>query len=46
MYLYSLQIEGFRKLNNTTVYFGDSTFLIGENNKGKSSIFKALELVQ
>lgn len=45
MYLYSLQIEGFRKLNNTTVYFGDSTFLIGENNKGKSSIFKALELV-
>ena len=45
MYLHSLQIEGFRKLNNTTVYFGDSTFLIGENNKGKSSIFKALELV-
>lgn len=36
--LYSLNIEGFRKHTDTKIIFSDSTFLIGENNVGKSSI--------
>lgn len=43
MQLYSLKIEGFRKHINTTIRFSDSTFLIGENNVGKSSILYALD---
>lgn len=43
MQLYSLKIEGFRKHLNTEVIFSDSTFLIGENNVGKSSVLYALE---
>lgn len=43
MQLYSLNIEGFRKHLNTKIIFSDSTFLIGENNVGKSSILYALE---
>ena len=43
MQLYSLNIEGFRKHINTKIIFSDSTFLIGENNVGKSSILYALE---
>lgn len=43
MKLHSLQIEGFRKHHNTTIVFSDSTFLIGENNVGKSSILFALD---
>lgn len=43
MQLYSLTIEGFRKHYNTKVLFSDSTFLIGENNVGKSSILYALD---
>ena len=45
MKLYSLKIEGFRKFQNTTIYFDDATFLIGENNIGKSSVLKAIELI-
>lgn len=41
--LYSLCIEGFRKHLNTKIFFSDSTFLIGENNVGKSSILYALD---
>lgn len=41
--LYSLNIEGFRKHTDTKIIFSDSTFLIGENNVGKSSILYALE---
>lgn len=41
--LYSLNIEGFRKHIDTKIIFSDSTFLIGENNVGKSSILYALE---
>lgn len=43
MQLYSLTIEGFRKHLNTKIIFSDSTFLIGENNVGKSSILYALD---
>lgn len=43
MKLYSLTIEGFRKHLNTKIIFSDSTFLIGENNVGKSSILYALD---
>lgn len=43
MRLHSLRLEGYRKHADTTIYFSDSTFLIGENNVGKSSILKALE---
>lgn len=43
MQLYSLIIEGFRKHVKTTINFSDSTFLIGENNAGKSSVLYALD---
>jgi predicted ATP-dependent endonuclease of OLD family len=42
MQLYSLKIEGFRRHLDTEVFFSDATFLIGENNVGKSSILSAL----
>lgn len=42
MKLYSLVIEGFRKHVKTLIKFSDSTFLIGENNAGKSSVLYAL----
>lgn len=43
MDLHVLKIQGFRKHRNTTINFSDSTFLIGENNVGKSSVLAALE---
>lgn len=43
MYLHKLRIQGFRKHFDTTIIFSDSTFLIGENNVGKSSILHALD---
>lgn len=43
MKLYSLRIQGFRKHTDTLILFSDATFLIGENNIGKSSVLKALE---
>lgn len=43
MRLYSLCIEGFRKHYKTEIKFSDSTFLIGENNVGKSSVLYALD---
>lgn len=45
MRLHSLKIEGYRRLNNTEVKFGQATFLIGENNVGKSTILTAVELL-
>lgn len=42
MRLHYLKIEGFRKHLDTEIYFSDNTFLIGENNIGKSSILQAL----
>lgn len=43
MRLHSLTISGYKRLKKVTVYFGDATFLIGQNNCGKSSILKAIE---
>lgn len=40
--LYSLKIEGFRRHLQTELSISDATFLIGENNIGKSSVFAAL----
>lgn len=41
--LHSLKIEGFRRHLSSVVEFSDATFLIGENNMGKSSVFAALD---
>ncbi|EJS68620.1 AAA family ATPase [Bacillus cereus] len=43
MKLHSLQIQGLRKHMDTSIHFADTTFLIGRNNIGKSTVFKALE---
>lgn len=43
MRLHSLKIDGFRRHKSTTIMFGDATFLIGSNNAGKSTVFKAIE---
>lgn len=43
MRLSSLQIQGFRRHWNTEVQFSNATFLIGENNTGKSSILLAID---
>lgn len=45
MKLESLHIEGFRKLKDITIQLGDASFLIGENNVGKTSILRAIELI-
>ncbi len=45
MYLHSLKIKGFRKISNAEIIFSpNTTFLIGANNAGKSSVFAALKL--
>ena len=43
MYLHSIRIKGFRKHFDTRIELSASTFLIGENNTGKSSVLKAIE---
>ncbi|WP_297531987.1 ATP-dependent endonuclease [Thalassolituus sp.] len=43
MRLHELKINNFRKLKNCRIKFRDTTFLIGPNNAGKSSVFAALE---
>lgn len=45
MKLYSLKITGFKRLKKIEVLFGEATFLIGQNNCGKSSILKAIEIL-
>ncbi|WP_029191926.1 ATP-dependent nuclease [Paenibacillus elgii] len=45
MQLYKLKIEGYRRHMDSEVLFSDATFLIGENNVGKSSILSALNLL-
>lgn len=42
MNLFSIHIEGFRRHLGTEVFLSDATFLLGENNIGKSSILCAL----
>lgn len=43
MRLHALKINGFKRIHNAQVIFGDATFLIGSNNAGKSSVLKAIE---
>lgn len=43
MLLYKLKIIGFKRHKNTELLFSDASFLIGENNVGKSSILEAIE---
>jgi predicted ATPase len=45
MKLHSLQINGFKRIQSTKIFFGDATFLIGQNNAGKSTVLKAIELL-
>ena len=45
MKLYNLKISGFKRLREVNINFGDATFLIGQNNCGKSSILKAVEIL-
>lgn len=45
MKLYTLKIEGFRRHLETDVTFSSASFLIGENNTGKSGILQAVELL-
>ena len=42
MRLHELTIKNFRKLKDCKIKFRDTTFLIGSNNAGKSSVFQAL----
>ncbi len=43
MRLHELHINNFRKLKDCRIKFRDTTFLIGSNNAGKSSVFAALK---
>lgn len=45
MKLHTLKISGYKRLKEVTINFGDATFLIGQNNCGKSSILKAIEVL-
>jgi predicted ATP-dependent endonuclease of OLD family len=45
MKLHSLKIEGYKRLKDCQINFGQATFLIGENNVGKSSVLKAIEIL-
>lgn len=45
MRLHEIKIDNFRKLKDCTIGFRDSTFLIGANNAGKSSVFAAIQLL-
>ncbi|MBO0477424.1 ATP-dependent endonuclease [Vagococcus sp. DIV0080] len=45
MKLHKIQIEGYRRHYDTEIMFSNASFLIGENNTGKSSILKSIELL-
>ncbi|MEH8245358.1 AAA family ATPase [Aeromonas veronii] len=45
MRLHEINIKNFRKLRDCTIHFRDSTFLIGANNAGKSSVFSSIKLL-
>jgi AAA15 family ATPase/GTPase len=45
MKLHSLKVSGYKRLKEVTIQFGDATFLIGQNNCGKSSTIKAIEIL-
>ena len=43
MYLHSISIKGFKRLLDIEATFNEATFLIGQNNSGKSSLLRAIE---
>ena len=45
MRLHRLKIEGYRRLKDVELLFGDASFLIGQNNTGKSTVLKAIEIL-
>lgn len=45
MRLHKIKINGYRRLKEIELLFGDATFLIGQNNTGKSSILKVVEIL-
>ncbi|EAG9220666.1 hypothetical protein AJL11_06870 [Listeria monocytogenes] len=45
MRLHKLNIKGFKRHKETEILFSQASFLIGENNTGKSTILKAIELL-
>ena len=40
-----LTIKNFRCFDNTTVYFQDTSILVGKNNAGKSTLIEALKII-
>lgn len=44
MRLEYFHLKGFRRIKEARIICGDATFLIGENNIGKSSVLKAMEI--
>ena len=42
MYLHKLRVQGFKRLVDIEIEFNSATFLIGQNNSGKSSLINAL----
>lgn len=42
MKLHQFKIKGYKRLEDIKILLGDATFLIGQNNSGKSSILKAI----
>jgi putative ATP-dependent endonuclease of OLD family len=44
MKLKQIEIDKFRSIDHISIEIGNLAILIGENNAGKSSILKALEL--
>ncbi len=40
MKLYSLKVNGFKRVQSAEIKSGDATFLIGANNDGKSYFLK------
>mgnify|MGYP000448131806 CR=1 FL=1 len=43
MYLHTLRVQGFKRLVDINIQFNGATFLIGQNNCGKSSLLKAID---
>jgi predicted ATP-dependent endonuclease of OLD family len=43
MRLLRLDLENFRRIQNTTINFSPSTFMVGPNNTAKSSVIASVE---
>jgi putative ATP-dependent endonuclease of the OLD family len=45
MYLHTLSVQGYKRLIDVSIDFNEATFLIGQNNSGKSSLISAIDLL-